>query len=37
MEKTNKKRWQESLSKLKNVNFWNDTELPSNKYCHGFV
>ena len=32
MEKTYKQRWQESLGKLKNVNFWNDTELPSNKY-----
>ena len=32
MEKTNKQKWKESLNKLKNINFWNDTELPSNKY-----
>tara|TARA_B110000902_G_C14224101_1_gene556311 strand:- start:348 stop:1361 length:1014 start_codon:yes stop_codon:yes gene_type:complete len=32
MDKINKERWHNSIIKLKNVNFWNDTELPSNKY-----
>jgi hypothetical protein len=32
METINKKKWKNSLEKLQNLNFWKDTESPSNKY-----
>ena len=32
MENKTREKWKNSVEKLKNVNFWKDTELPSNKY-----
>ena len=32
MDNNEDNMWKKSLNKLKNVNFWKDTELPSNRY-----